>query len=200
LLCSWGTYQYCSNPLFNPLYRLCRCCITDTQGRGNTRRARYVLLKQNKDMPVTLTQLCLQLLEQDGSVDDALCGTINAGPQLQLASSSNQNLLGSIASEPLPDLAMQGGRRVAIRRPDVIETGTHCFANVFCPSRNYSFVQMGIFPPDPTVRGLHWEPDGRRESLTSLVHEMQKCLAHRPHFQTPKKLPGCVKKSHLIAA
>ena len=53
------------------------------------------------------------------------------------------------------DLAMQCGKRVAIRRPNLIETGAHCFANVFCPSGNYGFVQMGIFPPDPTVRGLN---------------------------------------------
>jgi hypothetical protein len=112
------------------------------------------LLKQNKDVPVTLTQLRFQLVEQDGSVDDALCRTINAGPQLQLPWYSNQNLLGSIASEPLPDLAMQCGKCVAIRRPNLIETAAHCFANVFCPSGNYGFVQMGIFPPDPTVRGL----------------------------------------------
>jgi integrase len=105
------------------LYRLCRCCITNTQGRRNTRRARYVLLKQNQDVPVTLTQLRFQLVEQDSSIDHALCGTINAGPQLQLPSDSNQNLPGSIASEPLLDLAMQCGKRVAIGRPNLIETG-----------------------------------------------------------------------------
>src|SRR5580698_2680246 len=54
---------------------------------------------------------------------------------------------------------------------------------------------MGIFPPDPTVRGLNCQPDSHRESLTSLVHEMQKCLAHSPHFQTPKKITVmCQKK------
>jgi hypothetical protein len=29
---------------------------------------------------------------------------------------------------------------------------------------------------------------------------MQERLVYRPHIQTPQKIPGCVKKSRLIAA
>src|SRR5260370_20618524 len=120
-------------------------------------------------MPVTLTQLRLQLIEQDCLIHNALCGEINADPHLQLASYSNQNFLRSICSEPLPDFSMQGGKSVAIGRPNGIETGAHCFANIFSPSSNHGFVQMGILPPDPTMRVFHREPDTHRQNLASLI-------------------------------
>lgn len=41
----------------------CRCGITDIQRCGHTRWARDVLLKQDKNLPVALAQLRLQLVE-----------------------------------------------------------------------------------------------------------------------------------------
>ena len=72
--------------------------------------------------------------------------------------------------------------------------------DVFCPSSNHSRVQMGILAPHPSVRGFHRQPDRHRESLASPINEMQERLTHSTHAQTPKKVPGCVKKIDLIPA